>query len=102
MAEMENKNKGQMYKEAETYVNDVCGAFLAPHSEFVSIECKHKGTEEAFVRVVDSADTVKFYNITGIDLEAICEMVVKVVTGEHTAREVSDRDKRKEVAKLFR
>ena len=98
----EGKNKGQMYKEAEAYINEVCGAFLEPHSDFISIECKHKGTDEAFVRIVDSADTVKFYNITGIDLEAICEMVVKVVMGEHTAREISDRDKRKEVAALFR
>lgn len=98
----DSKNKGQLYKEAETYVNDVCGKFLAPHSDFVSIECKHRGTDEAFVRVVDSADTVKFYNITGISLEDICEMVVKIVTGDHTAREISDRDKRKEIAKLFR
>ena len=98
----EAKNKGQMYKEAESYVNDVCGAFLEPHSEFVSIECRHRGTEEAFIRIVDSADTVRFYNITGISLEEVCEMVVKVVMGEHTTREISGRDKRKEVARLFR
>ena len=98
----EAMNKGQIYKAVETYVNDVCGAFLAPHSEFVSIECKHKGTDEAFIKVVDAADKVMYFNITDITLEEVCKMVVQIVSGEHITREIVERERRKEVASLFR
>ena len=98
----ETMSKGQMTKVAEDYVNTVCATFLAPHSEFVSIECCHKGTEECYMKVVDAADTVRFYNITDIPLEEVCKMVVQIVSGDHITREIVDREKRKEVASLFR
>lgn len=98
----ETMNKGQIYKAVETYVNDVCGAFLAPHSEYVSIECRHKGTEECYMKVVDAADTVRFFNITDIPLEEVCKMVVQIVSGEHITREIVSREQRKEVSVLFR
>lgn len=101
--QMAEKKKGQMYMETEAYVNEVCRAFLAPHSEFISIECKHKGSEgECYIRVVDAADNVRLFNATGMNLEEVCEMVVKIIIGDHIPREVVDRDKRKEASVLFR
>ena len=97
------EKKGRQYMETESYVNEVCGAFLAPHSEFISIECKHKGSEgEAYIRVVDAADNVRLFNVTDMTLEDVCEMVVKIVANDHITREVVDREKRKEASALFR
>lgn len=98
----EAMNKGQMLKVVEDYVNEVCATFLAPHSEYVSIECRHKGTDECYMKVVDAADTVRFFNITDIPLEEVCKMVVQIVSGEHITREIVSREQRKEVSVLFR
>lgn len=99
----DNEARGKTRKATEEYVNEVCSKFLAPHSEFISIECKFTGTEgEGVIRVVDSADEIHFYNITELDLEQICEMVVKIVSGSHISREICERDKRKEASMLFR
>ena len=96
-------NNGKMRQMIEEYVNSVCALFLAPHSEFVSIECKFTGSEgEGFIKVVDAADDVHFYSITEMTAEEICEMVVKIVSGAHITREICERDKRKEASLLFR
>ena len=97
------ENKGRKRQAIEEYVNSTCSAFLAPHSEFVSIECKFTGSEgEGYIRVQTAADEVRYFNITEMTAEEICEMVVKVVTDAHIKREVEDKEERKGVATLFR
>lgn len=90
-------------KAITDYVNKVCSAFLKPHSEFLSIECKYVGTEgEGYIRMQTSSDEVHFYDLIGLTAEEVCEMVVKMVSGAHIKREIEDKDRRREVALLFR
>lgn len=96
------ESKGQTRQTIEEYVNNTCAAFLEPHSEFISITCKHRGTDETFLKVVDAIDNVRFFNATDMTSEAICEMVVELVKGDHIAREIVDKGKRRDVSALFR
>ena len=103
MAEKEKKNKGQLYTEVEEYVNTTCKAFIAPHSDYIDIACKHKGSEgEAYIKLVDAADQAYYYNITDLNTEDICKLITKIIVGEHTPRMLTEYADRKEVAQIFR
>ena len=101
---MAETNNMKSMKNVADYVNEVCTAFLDPHGEFVSIACKYTsgGGGEGFIRVQTSSDEVHFYRIEGMNLEEVCEMVVKMVAGQPITREITDKAERKEVASLFR
>lgn len=98
-----NRNVGQFHKETEAYVNTICQAFIAPHEDFLTVECRHKGTEGvSYIKLTDAADTATFFDVTGMKPEDICLLMSKVIVGEETSEMINDYEQRKEIALLFR
>lgn len=103
MAEKERKNRGQLCKATEEYINNACRAFLEPHGEYLGIECKFTGSEgEGYIKLVDATDHADYYSITDMELEDVCKMIAKIVEGGHITRQVVEHETRKKVAALFR
>ena len=96
-------NTGQFYKEAENYVNTVCQAFIAPHEDYIKIECKHKGSDGiAYIKLTDASDCAEYFDITALNTEGICKLVGRIIAGQETPERLTKYEQRKEIAKLFR
>lgn len=95
--------QGEFYRQTEQFVNEVCGAFIAPSEEWARIECKHSGSDGiCYIKIVDVTDDSYYYDITGLTLEQVAKLVAAVVAEVDTGRQIVARDQRKEVAALFR
>lgn len=96
-------NTGQQFKQIEQYVSEICQAFIEAHDDFMTVECRHRGSEGvAYLKLIDAADTAEYFDISELDLQGVCILIAQIICGEETPQKLIDYNERKEVAKLFR
>lgn len=93
---------GKFFKATEDYVNNVCGAFIAPNNKWHSIDCRHKGSDGiTFIRMMDTSGDCYYFDVTAFNLHQIGLLVALVVAGNRVSQEITKYYDRAEVAKLF-
>ena len=95
-------DNGKQHKQTEDYVNVVLMAFITPMEELKDIRCRHKGARgEAYIRLRSAYGNSFYYDVTDLSREEIGFLLASVLTKKPVKRQVTDKDKIKEVESLF-
>lgn len=89
------------FKEIEDYVNNDVAAYACKIENIESIRCARK-TNAIYMELVHEDSTVRYFDITNLDISSIGILVGAIIANVHPTLEITDREKKKEVRKLFR
>ena len=94
-------SKGQSKKDMEIYVNQVCQAFLTPHADVKSIECKYALNGDLFIKLLDAFGSAHYYDATNMSMGNIAQMICQLMSGIPSRRAITDLEALREVDSLF-
>lgn len=89
------------FKEIEDYVNHDVAAYACKIENIESIRCARK-TNDIYMELVHEDSTVRYFDITELDISSIGMLVGAIVANVPIKLEITDREKKKEVRRLFK
>lgn len=89
------------FKEIEDYVNHDVAAYACKIENIESVRCARK-TNDIFMELVHEDSTVRYFNITELDISSIGMLVGAIVANVPIKLEITDREQKKAVRKLFK
>ena len=90
-----------MYKEIEKYINETASDFLAPIGNIESIRCARR-VDDIYVELVHEDSTVRYFDISSLDLSKIGLLIGHILANDPISIEIKDRNRKKEVRRLFK
>lgn len=90
-----------MYKEIEKYINETASDFLAPIGNIESIRCARR-VDDIYVELVHEDSTVRYFDISSLDLSKIGLLIGHILANDPISIEIKDRNRKKEVRRIFR
>lgn len=94
-------NNLKTYKEIEKYINETASNFVAPIGNIESIRCARRA-DAIFIELVHEDSTVRYFDITGMDISQIGITLCHILANDPTRTEIQNRLVKKEVRRLFR
>lgn len=89
------------FKEIEDYVNNDVAAYACKIENIESIRCARR-TNDIFMELIHEDSTVRYFNITELDISSIGMLVGAIVANVPIKLEITDREQKKAVRKLFK
>ena len=89
------------FKEIEDYVNNDVAAYACKIDNIESIRCARK-TNNIYMELVHEDSTVRYFDITKLDISSIGILVGAIIANIHPTLEITDREQKKAVRKLFK
>jgi hypothetical protein len=89
------------FKEIEDYVNDIVAAYACEIDNIESIRCARK-TNDIYMELIHEDSTVRYFDITELDISSIGIMVGCIIANVPIKLEVTDRESKKEIRKIFK
>lgn len=89
------------FKEIEDYVNHDVAAYACKIENIESVRCARK-TNDIFMELVHEDSTVRYFNITELDISSIGMLVGAIIANVPIKLEITDREQKKAVRKLFK
>lgn len=90
-----------MYKEIEKYINETASDFLAPIGNIESIRCARR-VDDIYVELVHEDSTVRYFDISSLDLSEIGLLIGHILSNNPIPIEIKDRNRKKEIRRIFR
>lgn len=89
------------FKEIEDYVNNDVAAYACKIENIESIKCARK-TNSIYMELIHEDGVVRYFNISPLDISSIGIMIGCIIANTPVNLEVNDREKKKNIRKLFR
>ena len=89
------------FKEIEDYVNNDVAAYACKIENIESVRCARK-TNTIYMELVHEDSTVRYFNITELDISSIGMLVGAIIANVPIKLEITDREQKKAVRKLFK
>lgn len=89
------------FKEIEDYINHDVAAYACKIENIESIRCARK-TNAIYMELVHEDSTVRYFDITELDISSIGMLVGAIVANVPIKLEITDREQKKAVRKLFK
>lgn len=89
------------FKEIEDYVNNDVAAYACKIENIESVRCARK-TNTIYMELVHEDSTVRYFDITELDISSIGMLVGAIVANVPIKLEITDREQKKAVRKLFK
>lgn len=89
------------FKEIEDYVNNDVAAYACKIENIESVRCARR-TNDIFMELIHEDSTVRYFNITELDISSIGMLVGAIVANVPIKLEITDREQKKAVRKLFK
>lgn len=84
------------------YVEEVCNAFLTAHKDVVKVEYRTDDTYNGFIKVTTAFGFAHYYDVTDLDCGDICLMLCTIMCNGKPKRQLKDKERVREVEKLFK
>lgn len=88
------------FKEIEDYINRDVAAYACKIENIESIRYARR-TNAIYMELVHEDSTVRYFNITELDVSSIGMLVGAIVANVPIKLEITDREQKKAVRKLF-
>ena len=89
------------FKEIEDYVNNDVAAYACKIENIESVRCARK-TNTIYMELVHEDSTVRYFDITELDVSSIGMLVGAIVANVPIKLEITDKEQKKAVRKLFK
>jgi hypothetical protein len=92
---------GRMYRNKAEYIENLA-TVMSAREEFKDLEYKkHPSTQEEFLFMSAVTGEVFMFDITGYANEQILHIMAMIECGQKPSNQITDREKRLELGKLF-
>lgn len=91
----------KFFKEIEDYVNNDVAAYACKIDNIENIRCARK-TNDIYMELVHEDSTIRYFDISSLDVSSIGIMIGCIIANAPVNLEVNDREKKKDIRKLFR
>ncbi len=89
------------FKEIEDYVNKDVAAYACKIENIESIRCARK-TNSIYMELIHEDGVVRYFDISSLDISSIGIMIGCIIANSTINLEITDREKKKDIRKLFR
>lgn len=89
------------YKGIEDYINKTVAEFMDPISNVESIKCARRA-DNVYIELVHEDGDSRYFDITSFDLSRIGILVGHIIANNGVKNEIVDREKRKDIRRLFK
>lgn len=91
----------KFFKEIEDYVNNDVAAYACKIENIENIRCARK-TNDIYMELIHEDSTIRYFDISSLDVSSIGIMIGCIIANAPVNLEVNDREKKKDIRKLFR
>lgn len=89
------------FKDIEDYVNESVAAYALPIANIESIKCRRMN-DKVYIELVHESGTARYFDASGLDTSGIGIMVGHIIANKRVYNEISGKEARKAIRRIFR
>lgn len=91
----------KFYKEIEDYVNEAVASYAVEINNIESIKCARLA-DKVYIELVHEDSKIRYFDITGLDISSVGIMIGCIIANAPINLEITDRETKKKIRKLFK